>query len=213
VSAQKPKSRARSTRAGRTLALRVLYAADLSQETPMEVWQRSSPELLFAEHLPLPESVYAIEADRDAEPVVVQEDGQEADPQEEEAEETPVLEGWDAVLAASQEEETAQGRRKEDITTVAARLALDWIARIQSRMDEIDTALQGSSPRWKVKRMMPMDRNILRIGVFELLEGIIPPRDVIYDCVELGKAYGDKNTARFVNGVLDQFCRDNKIRL
>lgn len=197
------------------LALRVLYAADLSQEAPLEMWRRSSPELLFEDHLPLPQKAIMIEADRDAEPVALSpEEGQGADG--EEIPEEPVLEGWDAVLALSREEDEAYDARhrpQEDVGTAAARLALEWITAIQERMPEIDAALQASSPRWKVKRMMPMDRNILRIGVFELQEGLLPPRDVIYDCVELGKAYGDKNTARFINGVLDQFCRDNKIRL
>ena len=62
-------------------------------------------------------------------------------------------------------------------------------------------------------RMARVDRNILRVGAFELMAGLTPPRDVIYDCVELAKRYGEKQTPRFVNGVLDQLCRNQGISL
>jgi len=80
------------------------------------------------------------------------------------------------------------------------------------RMD-IDTIIRKSSKRWRISRMQPIERNILRIGTFELIKGFIPARDVIYDCVELAKFYGDEPTPGFINGILDQICQDNQIAL
>ncbi|MEL6177376.1 MAG: transcription antitermination factor NusB, partial [Myxococcota bacterium] len=54
---------------------------------------------------------------------------------------------------------------------------------------QIDGIIRGSSKRWKLNRMLPIERNILRLGTFELLTHVIPSRDVIYDCVELAKIF------------------------
>ncbi|MBH24304.1 MAG: hypothetical protein CMH57_07630 [Myxococcales bacterium] len=78
---------------------------------------------------------------------------------------------------------------------------------------EIDGIIRGSSKRWKLSRMLPIERNILRLGTLELLMSVTPTRDVIYDCVELAKSFGDAPTPRFVNGILDQICQDNQITL
>jgi N utilization substance protein B len=201
--------RARTTRAGRALALRVLYAAELAHLTPSEVWRRVDDDLLFEdEDVPAPRLTLSIDASRDGAPV------SEATSDEDDDAEAPAAllpEGWQAALEAAQ----AQPRRapRADPGAAAAARALTLIQSFEARADEVDEALQRSSPRWKIKRMAPLDRNLLRLGVLELLEGILPPRDVIYDCVELGKRYGDGNTPRFVNGILDQLCRDNQISL
>jgi transcription antitermination protein NusB len=95
----------------------------------------------------------------------------------------------------------------------ASEAAIERLAAIDARGAEVDKIVQAASPRWKLSRMAAIDRNILRLGVLELLEGQTPPKDVIYDCVELAKQYGDKDTYKFVNGLLDQVCRDNGIAL
>ena len=100
-----------------------------------------------------------------------------------------------------------------DIATKAAAIARHWVEGVQAEQQSHDQLIQQASPRWRIDRMGVVDRNILRIGVFELLDARIPPKDVIFDCVELAKAYGDKGTPAFVNGVLDQICRDSGIVL
>ncbi len=78
--------------------------------------------------------------------------------------------------------------------------------------EKVDESVQAVSPRWKIARMAPVDRNILRVGAWELLHGQFEaPVAVIDHCVELGKEYGEKNTSGFVNGLLDQLCKDNDI--
>ena len=92
-------------------------------------------------------------------------------------------------------------------------LAVERVQSLLSRSEEVEGVVQDASPRWKIGRMAVVDRNILRIGVSELLLAEIPPKDVIYDCVELAKQYGDKDSYRFVNGLLDQVCRNREIAL
>ncbi len=79
--------------------------------------------------------------------------------------------------------------------------------------DELDAHITKASANWKIARMTRVDRNILRLGVFELLRRSDVPRAVIIDeAVELAKRYGADNSASFVNGVLDKLadmCRND----
>lgn len=77
----------------------------------------------------------------------------------------------------------------------------------------LDEQIQRVSPRWKVDRMAYVDRNILRLGAWELLDQEIAPIIVINACVELAKEFGDKTTPGFINGLLDQFCKNHKITI
>ena len=68
----------------------------------------------------------------------------------------------------------------------------------------IDEQLQPIAPDWPIEQIARIDRNILRIGVYELLHqaDIVPPKVVINEAVELAKAFGSDNSSKFVNGVL-----------
>lgn len=78
-------------------------------------------------------------------------------------------------------------------------------------LPRIDDEIQQVSPRWRIERMAVVDRNILRIGVWELFSLQTPPVIVINACVELAKTYGEQNTPAFVNGLLDQICTDHDL--
>jgi N utilization substance protein B len=78
-------------------------------------------------------------------------------------------------------------------------------------MARLDEEIQKVSPRWRVERMAHIDRNILRLGVWELFNRDTPPIVVINACVELAKDYGEQTTPGFVNGLLDQICKDHDI--
>ena len=91
---------------------------------------------------------------------------------------------------------------------------VEWRVRgIYENLEEVDEAVQSVSPRWRVERMAIADRNILRIGAWELFESDIPPIVTINACVELGKSYGEESTPGFVNGLLDQLCKDHGIEV
>lgn len=69
----------------------------------------------------------------------------------------------------------------------------------------IDGMISKYATNWQIKRMAAIDRNILRAAVYELLfSADIPPKVAINEAIELAKKYGDKDSGKFVNGVLDK---------
>lgn len=84
---------------------------------------------------------------------------------------------------------------------------------VSAQLDMLNAKIQELSPRWRLDRMASIDRNILRLGVWELTEQAGAPVTVLNDCIELAKEYGDKGTPAFVNGLLDQLCKNNKIAM
>jgi transcription antitermination factor NusB len=69
---------------------------------------------------------------------------------------------------------------------------------------DLDKLISRASKNWRIERMSRVDRNILRVAVFEVLYmGDIPPKVSIDEAVELGKRYGTEDSGAFVNGVLD----------
>ncbi|MBC7459390.1 transcription antitermination factor NusB [Candidatus Saccharibacteria bacterium] len=68
----------------------------------------------------------------------------------------------------------------------------------------IDLLIQPIAPDWPIDQIARIDRNILRIGMYELLHqaDVVPPKVVINEAVELAKAFGSDNSSKFVNGVL-----------
>jgi len=67
---------------------------------------------------------------------------------------------------------------------------------------EIDALLAAKAIGWPPERMSPVDRNVLRIGVAELMGGGVPPAVVLDEAVELAKHFSGEEAGRFVNGVL-----------
>jgi N utilization substance protein B len=76
---------------------------------------------------------------------------------------------------------------------------------------EIDDAIRAASDRWTIERMPVVDRNLLRIGVYELLFSLETPAGaVINEAVELAKLLSTEDSARFVNGVLGRIARERR---
>jgi transcription antitermination factor NusB len=89
----------------------------------------------------------------------------------------------------------------ENIKTFTSRIT----SGIEKNFDEIDSKISEHATNWQLKRMAVIDRNVLRIGVFELLHTTdIPPKVTINEAVELAKKYGDLESSKFVNGILDK---------
>lgn len=84
---------------------------------------------------------------------------------------------------------------------------------VVTKRKEIDEEIRRLSPRWRLERMAIIDRNLLRIGIWEILERVTPPIIVINACVELAKDYGERQTSAFINGLLDQLCKDHGIAI
>jgi N utilization substance protein B len=71
----------------------------------------------------------------------------------------------------------------------------------------LDTLIAKALEHWKIRRLPRIDHNILRMALFELLRvEDIPTRVTIDEAIELAKSYGDQDSGRFVNGVLDELA-------
>ncbi|MBI3090034.1 MAG: transcription antitermination factor NusB [Candidatus Tectomicrobia bacterium] len=80
--------------------------------------------------------------------------------------------------------------------------------RMLERLGEIDALLEEASEHWKVSRMPLVDRNILRVAIFELLEQKeVPGKVVIDEAIEIGKLFGAEESSAFINGILDTMYR------
>ena len=95
------------------------------------------------------------------------------------------------------------GLSKQRVVVEAVRLAGGVI----ERREEIDRALARASDNWRLERLAVVDRNILRLGVFELLSAEVPPKVAIDQALWLAHRFGGSQTAGFVNGVLDSVAR------
>ncbi len=83
--------------------------------------------------------------------------------------------------------------------------ALELIAGVRGAMIELDALIQQHSHHWRIDRMSRIDRNVLRLGVFELkFRPEIPLKVTINEAVELGKRFGTEESSAFVNGLLDK---------
>ena len=78
---------------------------------------------------------------------------------------------------------------------------------VASRVGEIDTLCARSAEHWRLDRLAVVDRNILRIAVYELLEERAPPRVAIDEALWLAHRFGGEQSPGFVNGVLDAIAR------
>ena len=91
----------------------------------------------------------------------------------------------------------------QEIRTFGGTLADGVIA----HMDAINELLSATSKRWKIERMAAIDRNILRIAVFELKYlSEIPMKVSINEAIEIAKKYGTSDSPAFVNGILDKIA-------
>ncbi len=86
--------------------------------------------------------------------------------------------------------------------------ARSLVAGVQRNRDEIDEMLAARAQNWTLDRMAATDRNILRLGAYEIVYTDAPPRVAINEAVELAKRFGTRHSAQFVNGVLDRVMHD-----
>lgn len=82
--------------------------------------------------------------------------------------------------------------------------AQSLVAGVRRNRGELDAILARTADNWSVGRMAATDRNVLRLGAFEILYSDTPERVAINEAVQLAKRYGAKQSAQFVNGVLDK---------
>lgn len=91
----------------------------------------------------------------------------------------------------------------------ARRFARSLIEGTLANLSQIDGVIAKFSQNWSVERLARTDRNILRMAIYELLfQDQVPESVAINEAVELAKAYGDVDSAKFINGILGQLVRN-----
>ena len=76
---------------------------------------------------------------------------------------------------------------------------------VNAQGEDIDRRLSEAAENWRLSRMAAVDRNVLRLGAYELLHGTeTPPPVAINEAIELARRYGSKDSPAFVNGILDR---------
>jgi transcription antitermination factor NusB len=87
--------------------------------------------------------------------------------------------------------------------------SMQLVSGVCEKKDEIDKLISRSSKNWRLGRMSRVDRNILRVAVFEVMYmKDIPPKVSIDEAVELGKRFGTDESGAFINGILDRIYSD-----
>jgi N utilization substance protein B len=75
---------------------------------------------------------------------------------------------------------------------------------VEKARNEIDTLIENYAEHWKISRISCVDRNIMRIGVYELLYcPDVPPKVAINEAIDVGKKFGAEESGAFINGILD----------
>lgn len=83
--------------------------------------------------------------------------------------------------------------------------ANDLVRGTHENLSKIDELISKHTANWDIKRIAVIDKNILRMGILELLyKEDIPPKVAINEAIELAKKYGDVDSGKFVNGILDK---------
>ena len=98
-------------------------------------------------------------------------------------------------------------RTRKDADAVA--FALELYDGALANREGIDAIIAATSQNWRLVRMLPADRSILRLSTFELLHAakLEPVAVVLNEAIELAKLYGSKDSPAFVNGLLDKIAR------
>jgi N utilization substance protein B len=98
----------------------------------------------------------------------------------------------------------------EEADKETEQFADELVRGVQSERRAIDELIQKSSTNWKLDRMARVDRNILRLAVYEILRRAdVPLRVTLNEAVELGKKFGSEESSAFVNGVLDRIAHQS----
>jgi transcription antitermination protein NusB len=87
---------------------------------------------------------------------------------------------------------------------------LSLILGVRRNQQELDELLTKTADNWSLARMAATDRNVLRLGAYEILYTETPDRAAINEAVELAKRFGTAQSAQFVNGILDKFLHRNE---
>ena len=80
---------------------------------------------------------------------------------------------------------------------------------IKKEREMVDGFIRNASEHWKMDRIAFVDKNVMRIGIYEMFYSPdVPPKVAIDEAIEMGKKYGNEDSGNFINGVLDRILKD-----
>jgi N utilization substance protein B len=122
-----------------------------------------------------------------------------------------ILYAWD-ISGESAEECSRKFWEKNDITGEDVKEFSDFLVfGVEKNRKNLDEIITKHATNWRLERMATIDRNVLRIASFELLFAPdIPPKVAINEAIEMAKKYGDKDSGKFVNGILDKINKTER---
>ncbi len=82
--------------------------------------------------------------------------------------------------------------------------AMELVTGVRCMRDELDARIEQAADNWSLHRMAATDRNVIRLGAYEILYADTPDRVAVNEAVELSKRFGSGKSAQFVNGILDR---------
>lgn len=86
--------------------------------------------------------------------------------------------------------------------------ALELVEGVRERLKELDAKIEQHSTNWRIDRMSRIDRNVLRLGAYELeFRPDVPKKVALNEAVELGKKFGTEESSAFINGLLDKLAQ------
>ncbi len=90
------------------------------------------------------------------------------------------------------------------------RFAKNLLSGVRRNRRELDERLQRAADNWSLERMAAVDRNVLRLGAYELFHTSTPSSVIIDEAIELAKTFGTELSGAFVNGILDRLLRERQ---
>jgi len=112
--------------------------------------------------------------------------------------------------ARPREEERAEYLRRKRSAEEAFAFAQGLVQGTIEHREQVDALIREQADNWRLERMPPVDRNVLRLAVFEMLYETDTPKLVIVDeAIELAKKFGSEQSGRFVNGLLDGLLKQH----
>ncbi len=114
---------------------------------------------------------------------------------------------WDVRNLSNEATHEALVRNVGEFAPAAGDLPFmeDLLKGVLARTSDLDLVIEKAAPEWPLARIAPVDRNVLRLGLYELLfadREKVPAKVAINEAIELAKSFGGENSGRFVNGVL-----------
>ena len=111
---------------------------------------------------------------------------------------------YEAVVAGHSPQEALERLIAENrLSEAGAAFARELVTGVLEQRERIDEIIARAAPAWPVEQLAPIDRNILRVAIREMLvDNGTPIRAAINEAVELAKSYGSDSSSRFINGVL-----------